>query len=109
MRTAFVLLIVLMSVDNFSYYVIGGRSGMTIRSSSLYKDLNADLRDSMYCAMTYLKRCGGPPIIGPLDDLANLRANRQLMLEWLIEQQDKDKIVREYAKYKKLWSPVFLD
>lgn len=82
---------------------------MTIHSSSLYKDLNTDLRDSMYCAMTYLKRCGGPSIIGPLDDLANLWANRLLMLEWMIEQQDKDKIVREYPKYKKLWSPVFLD
>jgi len=82
---------------------------MDVHDSVLYRDLTWDSRDSMYRAMTYIARCGGPSIIGPPDDLANLLASRGLMVEWLLRQQDKDKIVEEYVKYHKQWSPVFLD
>jgi hypothetical protein len=82
---------------------------MSIHNSNLYKDLISDLRDAMYCAMTYITRCGGPSIAGPADDLVNLQANRETMLEWLLAQRGKDKIVEEYAEYKERWSPVFMD
>lgn len=82
---------------------------MDVHDSVLYRDLTCDSRDSMYRAMTYIGRCGGPSIIGHPDDLANLLASRGLMVEWLLKQQDKDKIVEEYVNYHKRWSPVFLD
>jgi len=82
---------------------------MGIRASRLYQDLHADSRDLMYRAMTYITRCGGPTIIGPPDDLANLLASRAPMLEWLLGRSDRDKVLEEYAEYLERWSPVFID
>jgi len=80
-----------------------------VRESLLYADLHTDSRDVLYCAMTYITRRGGPSIIGPSDDLANLQANRGTVVKWLLEQQDQDEIVEDYIEYKKRWSPIFMD
>ncbi len=82
---------------------------MAIRASHLYQDLHSDSRDLMYRAMTYITRCGGPTIIGPPDELANLLASREPMLEWLLGRPEKDRIIEEYAEYLERWSPVFID
>jgi hypothetical protein len=82
---------------------------MNFTHSNLYKNLTVGSHDTMYCAMTYITRCGGPSIVGHPDDLANLLASRKLMIEWLIGRQDKDKIIEEYTRFQKRWSPVFDD
>lgn len=84
-------------------------SNMRISASRLYEDLHADSHDLMYCAMTYIARCGGPTIIGSPDDLGNLLASRGPMLEWLLGRPDRDKILEGYGEYLERWSPVFND
>ncbi len=82
---------------------------MRIRASRLYQDLHADSRDLMYCAMTYISRCGGPTIFGSPDERPNLVASRGPMLAWLLERPDKDEILEGYGEYLERWSPVFSD
>lgn len=77
--------------------------------SLLYRDLTEGARDAMYRAMSYVALRGGPPISGPADDLANLRAHRAGMLGWLQAQPDLATLVQEYLEYRERWSPVFKD
>ena len=82
---------------------------MSVYDSLLYKDITADSRDSIYRAMIYIGRCGGPQMIGSSTDLTNLIANREPLLEWLLEQQENEKILEEYEEYRKRWGPMFMD
>lgn len=68
-----------------------------------------DTRDSMYRVMSYIARQGGPEIVGPVHDLANLKAHRSTMLTWLEAQQDIQELVENYAQHRERWSPVFED
>ena len=86
-----------------------GDSHPDVSESSLYEDLRANSQDAMYRAMSYITRCGGPSIVGSPDDVANLVASRGPIIAWLLERQDKDKIVEEYAEYRRRWSPIFPD
>jgi hypothetical protein len=82
---------------------------MDLPQSELYRDLMTDARDSLYRAMTYLYRYGGPSIEGPSDQLANLQANRAKMISWLESQKDRKWIAVEYIEFKQRWSPIFPD
>jgi hypothetical protein len=79
------------------------------RQSSLYGDLSSESHDSLYRAMSYILRCGGPSITGSHDDLPGLCANRAMYLNWLMRRQDADRIIGEYEEFKKRWSPVYMD
>lgn len=81
---------------------------MNIYDSNLYKDIHSDLHDCMFCAMTYIKKCGGPSIIDSPDNFENLVLSRKKMLDWLQKQQFIEKIVKDYNEFKETWSPVFL-
>lgn len=66
-------------------------------------------RDAMYRAMSYIARSGGPKIAGPVDDRANLKAQRGAMTAWLQAQRDIQRLTQDYEKYRERWSPVFKD
>lgn len=63
----------------------------------------------MYRAMSYIARQGGPKIVGPADDLTNLKAHRGTMLAWLQTQHDPQRLAEDYVQYRKRWSPFFKD
>jgi hypothetical protein len=77
--------------------------------SSLYGDLSSGSRDSLYRAISYIQRCGGPSISGSHDDLSDLCANRARYLNWMMRRQDADRIIREYEEFRKRWSPFYID
>ena len=110
MRVALIILTFLFTMNNFIGCVTMDQADQTIiRNSSLYEDLNSDSRDAMYRAMTYIGRADGPSIDGPPDDLENLQANRQPMIEWLLNLQDPKETLDGYIEFKELWSPIFPD
>lgn len=80
-----------------------------LNSSSLYQDLVSDARDPMYRAMRYVAGLGGPKIVGPVDDLANLKAHCNMILAWLRMQDDLPMLVQNYVEYREHWSPFFKD
>jgi len=80
-----------------------------LESCSLYQDLMSEARDPMYRAMSYIARQGGPKILGPADELANLKAHRAAMAAWLQAQEDVQRLAEDYAQYRVRWSPVFRD
>lgn len=82
---------------------------MDIRDNDLYQDLTADSRDSMFCAMSYIERRGGPSIAGASRDVATLLAMREPMEEWLLAQAERDSIASDYLEYRDRWNPVFED
>jgi hypothetical protein len=79
------------------------------KHSSLYGDLSSESHDSLYRAVSYIQRCGGPTFIGSSDDMADLRSNRMRYLEWLSRRPDADKIIGEYEEFRRRWSPIYED
>lgn len=80
-----------------------------LSGSSLYQDLLSRSRDPMYRAMCYIARQGGPKIVGPADDLVNLKAHRGAMIAWLRVQDNLQTLVQDYGEYRERWSPFFKD
>jgi hypothetical protein len=80
-----------------------------LKDSSLYGDLSSESHDSLYRAMSYIRRYGGPALIGSSDDMADLRSNRMRYLEWLSRRRDADKIIGEYEEFRRRWSPIYED
>lgn len=79
------------------------------KHSSLYGDLSSDSHDSLYRAISYIQRRGGPDLMGSSDDMTDLRSNRMRYLEWLSGRRDADKIIEEYEEFRRRWSPLYPD
>lgn len=78
-----------------------------ILDSHLYEDLSLDHRDSIYRAMSFIARHGGPAPVG--DEMEILLAHREPALEWLQSLKNPHELLEEYDEFVQTWSPVFLD
>ena len=82
-------------------------SSKLIRESWLYQDLDLDHRDSMYRAMTFIAQRGGPPPAGNTKEA--LIAHREQARDWLLAQKEPGDLLAAYERFRRVWSPVFLD
>jgi hypothetical protein len=85
----------------------GIESAKLIRDSRLYQDLDLNHRDSMYRAMTFIAQQGGPPPPGDRKD--DLTAHRERARDWLLAQEEPGDLLATYERFRRAWSPVFLE
>jgi hypothetical protein len=80
---------------------------MGVKGSRLYQDLYLDHRDAMYRAMVFIAKQGGPALPGDAKEV--LIAHRETARDWLLAQREQGDLLAAYARFLRLWSPVFPD
>jgi hypothetical protein len=91
----------------WSFAMNGIESAKLIRDSRLYQDLDLNHRDSMYRAMSFIAQQGGPR--PPGNQKEALIGHRERARDWLLAQKEPGDLLAAYERFRRTWSPVFLD
>ena len=91
----------------WSCYMSKTRYDRLIQKSRLYQDLYLDHRDTMYRAMTFIARNGGPLPAGDTKEV--LAEHRERDRDWLLVQEKPGDFLAAYEHFLQSWSPVFKD
>ena len=82
-------------------------SNMNLKESLLFRDLNSEHRDAIYCAMSFLAENNGPALKGNEKEL--MQQQKSAYLQWLEAAPRLDSLLEAYEDVHRNWSPVFLE